>query len=217
MNSIMAKAISKPIGKRQTFLFLAGNIRTYSNGTMGAAWEGSDISTVISRGGIKVGIVGMIGEGQTTSITSKNVARISISTIPKSYAETEASRLRNSEGCDIVILSLHDPIAVPERLGSERTESLLRRRLLRSLPPKRSRVYGERSSLSPRNLQWRRHFSLRTHDERMALPVAPTMNSFPPLPVGPMIAKSFRLNRAISEPRSSPPSLAKPAEPCRDS
>lgn len=99
--------------KAANFPFLAGNIRTYSNGTMGAAWEGSDISTVISRGGIKVGIVGMIGQGQTTSITSKNVADLYFDD-PQSYAETEATRLRNSEGCDIVILSLHDPIAVPE-------------------------------------------------------------------------------------------------------
>lgn len=99
--------------KAANFPFLAGNILTYANGTKGSAWTGSDISTVVSRGGIKVGIVGMIGEAQTTSITSKNVSDLYFDN-PKSYAETEAARLRNSEGCDIVILSLHDPIAVPE-------------------------------------------------------------------------------------------------------
>jgi 5'-nucleotidase / UDP-sugar diphosphatase len=98
--------------KAANFPFLAGNIRTYSSGSIGAAWDGSDISTVISRGGIKVGIVGMIGEGQTTSITSKNVSNLYFDD-PKTYAETEASRLRSSEGCDIVVLSIHDPVAIP--------------------------------------------------------------------------------------------------------
>lgn len=90
------------------FPVLAGNIMKFENGaSTGQRWDKVGISTVIDRGGAKVGIVGMIGEGQTTSITSKYVSDLTFVN-PLPLALNEAARLRNVVGCDIVVLSLHD-------------------------------------------------------------------------------------------------------------
>ncbi len=56
--------------------------------------------------GLRVGIIGIIGKDQITSITSSNVATVGFkdpSPIVASYSET----LRNEKGCDIVVLSAH--------------------------------------------------------------------------------------------------------------
>ncbi len=56
--------------------------------------------------GLRVGIIGIIGKNQITSITSSNVVTIGFkdpSPIVASYSET----LRNEKGCDIVVLSAH--------------------------------------------------------------------------------------------------------------
>lgn len=98
---------------KANFPFLAGNIRTWENGQVTAtSWGKTNASTTILRGGVKVGIVGMIGQGQTTSITSKNVQDVSFID-PLGPAEKEATKLRN-EGCTIVILSIHDDVSTPE-------------------------------------------------------------------------------------------------------
>ena len=88
------------------FPFLGGNIMKWDGGTTSTPWGHSDISTVVERGGIKVGIIGMIGEGLTTSITSKNVSDV-IFVNPETLVENEALRLKSEEGCSVVILSIH--------------------------------------------------------------------------------------------------------------
>ncbi len=87
------------------FPFLAGNIVKYQRQT--ERWEYVDISTIVERGGAKIGIVGMIGEGQTTSITSKHVADLAF-VDPSTLAQNEAKRLKEQEKCDIVVLDIHD-------------------------------------------------------------------------------------------------------------
>jgi len=89
------------------FPFLAGNIMKWNGGATSTPWSKSQISTVVERGGLKVGIIGMIGEGETTSITSKNVSDITFVN-PENLVENEALRLRNEVGCSIVVLSIHD-------------------------------------------------------------------------------------------------------------
>lgn len=91
------------------FPFLAGNIKAWENGAVN--YDVNPLpyacSTTVSQGNVKVGIVGCIGSGQTTSITSKYVSDLSFVS-PVDIAKDEGKRLREEEDCDIVILSLHD-------------------------------------------------------------------------------------------------------------
>ncbi len=90
------------------FPILGGNIMKWENGkTTDKPWGHTDISTTIERGGIKLGIVGMIGTGQTSSITSKNVEDL-VFVEPSTLAKNEATRLRQEENCDIVVLLMHN-------------------------------------------------------------------------------------------------------------
>lgn len=90
-----------------SFPFLGGNIVRY-NDPDNTLWnEKIAPSTVLSRGGINIGVVGMIGQGQTTSINSPYVQDISFIN-PQSLAKAEAKRLREEEGCDLVIYVIHD-------------------------------------------------------------------------------------------------------------
>ena len=94
--------------KIANFPFLAGNIRKWSNGgASSASWGITSASTVLERNGFKIGIIGMIGEGQTSSITSKYVNDITfVKPIP--LAIKESQRLKSEEGCSIVVLSIHN-------------------------------------------------------------------------------------------------------------
>lgn len=90
------------------FPVLGGNIMKYDNGPTNEIWNPSiKTSTIIQKGNAKIGVVGMIGEGQTTSISSQHVQDITF-VAHEQLAKTEATRLRNEEGCDIVILVVHD-------------------------------------------------------------------------------------------------------------
>ena len=93
-----------------TIPVLAANVYDYnfSTKTEGSVFQ-SDIGqktvTYTLENGLKVGIVGIIGRDQITSITSSYVQDICFKAhIP--IIKEEATKLRN-EGCDIVILSAH--------------------------------------------------------------------------------------------------------------
>lgn len=103
------------------FPFLAGNIRLHEHPEQ--SWGKTSASTIIERGGIKLGVVGMIGEGQTTSIASQNVANLDFID-PEEPAEAEAKRLREEENCDMVLLLLHSDAAsvIGGKVGSTRYE-----------------------------------------------------------------------------------------------
>ena len=93
-----------------TFPFLAGNIMKWENGKASAnPWGVTQASTVIERGKHRVGIIGMIGQGQTSSITSKNVKDIAF-VDPMPLAKAESERLKKEQKCDTVILSVHNAV-----------------------------------------------------------------------------------------------------------
>jgi len=93
------------------FPVLGGNIRRYENGPTLTPWSDSiGTSAIIERGGNKIGIVGMIGYGQTSSITSRIVQDIYFES-PARLATAEAKRLRQEEDCDIVVYVIHDDMA----------------------------------------------------------------------------------------------------------
>ena len=93
-----------------TIPVLAANVYDYNFSTK---TEGNTLQTEIGQktvtytleNGLKVGIVGIIGKDQITSITSSYVQNICFKE-HISVIKEEATRLRN-EGCNIVILSAH--------------------------------------------------------------------------------------------------------------
>ena len=90
------------------FPILGGNVMKYDNGPTDELWNPDVLapSTILERGGNKIGIVGMIGAGQTSSITSEFVKDITFPE-PSKLALAEAEKLRK-EGCSLVIYVLHD-------------------------------------------------------------------------------------------------------------
>lgn len=94
------------------FPVLGGNVMRYENGPTDQPWN-EDVfakSATFERGGNKIGVVGMIGYGQTSSITSKYVEDIYFAN-PYRLAQDEATRLREEEDCDLVIYLLHDDMS----------------------------------------------------------------------------------------------------------
>lgn len=89
--------------ERANFPMLAGNIVHYYSKE---SWGKTELSTIVEKGGAKIGIIGMIGEGQTTSINAKIVRELEF-TSPKQLTINEAKRLKEEEKCDIVVLSIH--------------------------------------------------------------------------------------------------------------
>lgn len=67
-------------------------------------------SKVIERQGIKIGIVGAIGKLET-SIAASSLNGIYFESNYLSMANAEAIRLKNEEGCSLVVLSLHNGAA----------------------------------------------------------------------------------------------------------
>ena len=87
------------------FPMLAGNIRNVEGTVDKGDYEEFGSSTIIERGGYKIGIVGMIGGGQTTSITSSYVSSLNFDD-PEQYALSESAALKQA-GCNIVVLTIH--------------------------------------------------------------------------------------------------------------
>lgn len=93
--------------EKANFPFLAGNIVKWNNGLTSQKWdERIKSSTTLIKDGVKIGIVGMIGTGQTTSIMSKNIEDIGFANA-NNYARLEANKLKE-DGCEIVVLAIHD-------------------------------------------------------------------------------------------------------------
>ena len=86
------------------FPMLCGNAAMF--GKTNEYWNAFRGSTIVEKGGHKIGIVGMIGEGQTTSITSSHVSEL-VFEHPQVRSIALSQELRN-QGCDIVVLTVHD-------------------------------------------------------------------------------------------------------------
>ncbi|HPY79976.1 MAG TPA: Ig-like domain-containing protein [Bacilli bacterium] len=73
--------------------------------------------TTITKNGVRIGIVGAIGQGLTTSILAPNVAGLSFAN-PNQYVIDWADYLR-SEGADIILYLLHNSVStIPENTGN---------------------------------------------------------------------------------------------------
>ena len=89
---------------------LASNVYDYSNGKNGTKQQsqfGKEYATFTLDNGIKVGVVGVIGEGQITSISSQLVQTICFTNHVQKIKEV-SDYLRIDKKCDIVIASTHE-------------------------------------------------------------------------------------------------------------
>lgn len=84
--------------------FLGANIYNYPNTN-----EKSELGEnykIIERKGLKIGIIGAIGQEQITSITSSNWENLTFKD-PTALIKQLSDELRTEKDCDIVILSIH--------------------------------------------------------------------------------------------------------------
>lgn len=93
-----------PNSKLANFPFLAINV-TY-NGRPVDYCQGS---TVVERGGVKIGIIGAIGDC-LSSISGDFTSGLAFATgsALTTLVRNESTRLRNEEGCDFIVYSIHD-------------------------------------------------------------------------------------------------------------
>ena len=84
--------------------FLGANIYNYPNTSVKS--DLADNYKIVERDGLKIGIIGGIGEEQITSITSTVWENLTI-TNPSTVVKKLSDELRTQKDCDIVILSIH--------------------------------------------------------------------------------------------------------------
>ena len=97
--------------------FLGANIREYPN--TDKIVDFAEPYKIVERDGLKIGIIGAIGKGQITSITSSNWEDITFLDHAPIVKEL-SDELRSEKDCDIVILSIHADEA--DSAGSEITK-----------------------------------------------------------------------------------------------
>lgn len=90
------------------FPFLGANMYLFEDGETKERIFDSRVqpSTIIERGGNRIGIIGTIGSGLTNSITSSCVENV-VFVDPEDIIIEEAKRLKNIEKCSMVILLCH--------------------------------------------------------------------------------------------------------------
>lgn len=86
------------------FPFLGANIVYKSSSTMP---EWLEEYTIVENNGLKVGIIGVIGEGLTSSINSEFVENYTFLN-PVPIVEKLSKKLRTEEQCDSVVVAIHD-------------------------------------------------------------------------------------------------------------
>lgn len=93
-----------PNSKKANFPFLAINV-TYN----GKAVDYCQASTVVDKGGFKVGIIGAIGDC-LSSISGDFTEGLKFATGSEltSLVKAESERLREKEGCEFIVYSIHD-------------------------------------------------------------------------------------------------------------
>lgn len=97
-------SVLTPNSELADFPFLAINV-TYN----GAPVDYCRASTVVERGGVKIGIIGAIGDC-LSSISGEFTEGLSFATGSRLTAlvKAEATRLREEEGCGFIVYSIHD-------------------------------------------------------------------------------------------------------------
>lgn len=86
------------------FPFLGANI-VYKSSSIMPKWL--DEYVIVENNGLKVGIIGVIGEGLTSSINSEFVENYTFLD-PVPIVERLATTLRTDEDCDVVVVATHD-------------------------------------------------------------------------------------------------------------
>ena len=104
LDKIKAYADGSLANGEATFPFLGANI--YFKGTKtNPDWV--DPYTVVEYGDLKVGIIGIMGYGQESSILTRYVEDYEFAS-PLSIIKENAKYLRTTEGCDVVVVAAHD-------------------------------------------------------------------------------------------------------------
>lgn len=98
----------KNLASNSAIPFLGANIYNWDreNGWGDFADDLADEYVIVQSGDVKVGVIGVIGEDQITSISSQLVQTIGFKD-PLPIIKELATKLREQEGCDIVVASVH--------------------------------------------------------------------------------------------------------------
>ena len=83
------------------------NFQTKETGSQQQSEIGQEYSVFTLESGIKVGVIGLIGESCITSINSQFVENYSF-TNAANVTKTTSNKLRSEENCDVIIASIHD-------------------------------------------------------------------------------------------------------------
>lgn len=89
--------------------YLGANIYYFDNSLGVPTTQANDIASpykIIERNGFKIGVIGIIGKGQITSITSSNWENLTF-VDPLSIVEHYSDELRIEKQCDLVVLLAH--------------------------------------------------------------------------------------------------------------
>ena len=97
-------AVLTPNSEQANFPFLAINVKQY-----GEAVDYCQASTIVEKSGVKIGIIGAIGDC-LSSISGDYTDGLYFATddILTSLVKSEANRLRREDGCDFIVYSIHD-------------------------------------------------------------------------------------------------------------
>ena len=104
IDKIAAYADGNPENGEANFPFLGANIY-YKGTTTRPDWI--DAYAIIEQDGLKVGVIGIMGPGQESSILTRYVKDY-VFADPINIVKTTASYLRDTEGCDVVVVATHD-------------------------------------------------------------------------------------------------------------
>ncbi len=93
-----------PNSRTANFPFLAINVTEN-----GSTVDYCQASTTVERGGVKIGIIGAIGNC-LSSISGEHQGGLYFATggVLTSLVQSEATRLREEDGCDFIVYSIHD-------------------------------------------------------------------------------------------------------------
>ncbi len=104
IDKIAAYADGNAENGEANFPFLGANI-FYKDTTTRPDWI--DAYTIVEQDGLKVGIIGIMGEGQETDILTRYVKDYVFAS-PVGIIEDTAEYLRLTEGCDSIIVAMHE-------------------------------------------------------------------------------------------------------------
>ena len=99
----------RSLAQNSTTPFLGANIYNWNANTREWGEFADDLAqpyTIVQANGLKVGIIGIIGKDQITSISSQLVQTIGFKN-PSEVVPSISNKLRNEENCDVVIVSAH--------------------------------------------------------------------------------------------------------------